>query len=80
MLLQTGINDLGGISPISIDEINPKMDWPDELQLLEISKKINIQLKERLPIYPEFINKKNYVSERVMKIIKKLSNKNGYSM
>ncbi len=54
-LLDAGINDWGGISPLTPDFINPERPWPhlDELQKRTNAK--GFQLRQRLPVYPEFI-------------------------
>jgi 7,8-didemethyl-8-hydroxy-5-deazariboflavin synthase CofG subunit len=55
-LLEAGINDWGGISPLTPDYINPEKPWPhlDELKLRTESK--GHTLRQRLPIYPEFLS------------------------
>ncbi len=54
-LLDAGINDWGGISPLTPDFINPEKPWPhlEELKLRTESK--GYDLRQRLPIYPEFL-------------------------
>jgi FO synthase len=54
-LLDGGINDWGGVSPLTPDFINPEKPWPhlDELQTRTEAK--GFALKLRLPVYPEFI-------------------------
>ena len=54
-LLDAGINDWGGISPLTPDFINPERPWPhlDELQRRTESK--GLVLRQRLPVYPEFL-------------------------
>jgi 7,8-didemethyl-8-hydroxy-5-deazariboflavin synthase CofG subunit len=54
-LLDAGINDWGGISPLTPDYINPEKPWPhlDELRLRTEGK--GSQLRQRLPVYPEFL-------------------------
>jgi len=54
-LLDAGLNDWGGISPLTPDYINPEKPWPhlEELRLLTESK--GSQLRQRLPVYPEFL-------------------------
>jgi 7,8-didemethyl-8-hydroxy-5-deazariboflavin synthase CofG subunit len=54
-LLDAGINDWGGISPLTPDYINPEKPWPhlEELRLRTESK--GNQLRQRLPVYPEFL-------------------------
>jgi FO synthase len=55
LYLDAGINDWGGVSPLTPDFINPEAPWP-ELQLLqEKSALAGFELKARLPIYPEYI-------------------------
>ncbi|HZR58352.1 MAG TPA: 7,8-didemethyl-8-hydroxy-5-deazariboflavin synthase CofG [Terriglobales bacterium] len=54
-LLDAGINDWGGISPLTPDFINPEKPWPhlDQLKLRTEAK--GYKLSQRLPVYPEFI-------------------------
>ena len=66
-----GANDLGGISPVTKDYINPEAPWPKIEELKKLAREININLKERLPIYPEFIEK-GWFSEKVGSVIKRL--------
>jgi FO synthase len=55
LLLMAGINDWGGISPLTIDFINPEAPWP-QLQTLErVSAEMGLQLRQRLALYPEYI-------------------------
>jgi FO synthase subunit 1 len=74
-LILKGVTDLGGISPLTIDWINPEAEWPDVKNLQE--KLGSIQLRERLPIYPQYI-KKGWYSDRIERLIKKLSDSEGY--
>lgn len=55
LLIGCGVDDLGGISPITIDYVNPEHPWPavEELQKLVGAR----QLRERLCIYPQYIEK-----------------------
>jgi 7,8-didemethyl-8-hydroxy-5-deazariboflavin synthase CofG subunit len=54
-LLDAGINDWGGVSPLTPDFINPERPWPhlDELEQRTESK--GCTLRQRLPVYPEFL-------------------------
>ena len=54
-LLDAGINDWGGISPLTPDYINPEQPWPhvEELRIRTESK--GYTLRQRLPVYPEFL-------------------------
>ena len=75
--LKAGANDLGGISPITPDYINPNNHWPNINELINILRKNGFRVKERLPIYPEFIEK-CYLSDKVYEIISKLVDEKGY--
>jgi 7,8-didemethyl-8-hydroxy-5-deazariboflavin synthase CofG subunit len=54
-LLDAGINDWGGISPLTPDYINPEKPWPHLEQLRVRTEKKGLQLRQRLPVYPEFL-------------------------
>jgi 7,8-didemethyl-8-hydroxy-5-deazariboflavin synthase CofG subunit len=54
-LLAAGINDWGGISPLTPDFINPEKPWPHLEQLRVRTKAKGFKLEPRLPVYPEFI-------------------------
>jgi 7,8-didemethyl-8-hydroxy-5-deazariboflavin synthase CofG subunit len=68
-LLDAGINDWGGISPLTPDFINPERPWPhlEELERRTLTK--GFQLRQRLPVYPEFrghaINKSPLLASRL---------------
>jgi len=54
--LSVGINDWGGISPLTPDFVNPEFSWPEINHVEENSKKAGFDLKCRFPIYPEFFS------------------------
>jgi FO synthase len=54
-LLDAGINDWGGISPLTPDFINPERPWPHLEQLRLRTEAKGQKLIQRLPIYPEFV-------------------------
>ena len=58
LFLAAGINDWGGISPLSRDYVNPEAPWPHLERLGERCARAGFRLKRRLAIYPEFINDK----------------------
>jgi 7,8-didemethyl-8-hydroxy-5-deazariboflavin synthase len=51
LLVEAGADDLGGISPVTSDWINPERPWP-ELEGLHLE---GYSLRERLPVYPQYI-------------------------
>ena len=68
-LLEAGINDWGGVSPLTPDFINPEKPWPhlESLQLRTEAR--GFRLEQRLPVYPEFVSrltaKPGLLAERV---------------
>jgi FO synthase len=58
LLITGGINDWGGISPLTIDFINPEAPWPQIRTLADISAEMGLQLRPRLTVYPEYITQK----------------------
>ncbi|HEU4760419.1 MAG TPA: 7,8-didemethyl-8-hydroxy-5-deazariboflavin synthase CofG [Dehalococcoidia bacterium] len=55
LYLLAGINDWGGVSPVTRDYINPERPWPQLLHLRQLSEDAGFPLRERLAIYPEYI-------------------------
>jgi 7,8-didemethyl-8-hydroxy-5-deazariboflavin synthase CofG subunit len=54
-LLDGGINDWGGVSPLTPDFINPEKPWPHLEELQRRTEAKGFELRQRLPVYPEFI-------------------------
>ena len=72
--IQAGINDWGGISPVTIDFINPERAWPAIDVLAQSCRHEGYHLKERLTVYPKFINQSGkYLDDNIDEKIKKLS-------
>jgi 7,8-didemethyl-8-hydroxy-5-deazariboflavin synthase CofG subunit len=68
-LLDAGINDWGGISPLTPDYINPEKPWPHLEHLRLRTEAKGFQLRQRLPVYPEFLSstpKTGRLAERLM--------------
>ena len=53
--LDAGINDWGGVSPLTPDFINPEKPWPHLEQLRSRTEAKGYRLRQRLPVYPEFV-------------------------
>jgi FO synthase subunit 1 len=71
-LISCGVNDLGGVSPLTPDYINPEHPWPEIENLKEVVG--DARLKERLCIYPRFISK-GWFSPEIEALIKRLEQK-----
>ena len=55
-LIQAGINDWGGVSPVTPDHVNPEAAWPHLDELAQATELMGKKLVARLPIYPEYID------------------------
>ncbi len=53
-LLDAGIDDWGGVSPVTIDHVNPEAPWPEIERLAEATSSRGLELAPRLAIYPEY--------------------------
>jgi FO synthase len=53
-LLRAGVNDWGGVSPLTIDYVNPTHPWPAVEALQRVVGEAGLELRERLPIYPRY--------------------------
>jgi FO synthase len=56
-LIDAGINDWGGVSPLTPDFINPEAPWPHLQQLKLRTESKGQTLRQRLPVYPEYISR-----------------------
>jgi FO synthase len=78
-LLDAGINDWGGISPVTCDFINPEAAWPQIPVLAGRSAAAGFVLRERLAIYPEFTAQPRFVDARVQPHLQSLRGADGYA-
>src|SRR6266851_6284912 len=78
-LLEAGINDWGGISPVTKDFINPEAAWPVIARLREETEKRGFESRERLAIYPEFIEREKFLSPAVREKVKVLADADGFA-
>ena len=63
LLFAAGINDFGGISPVTPDFINPNQPWPVLAELASQCAALGFTLQPRLPIYPRYYERPGYVDE-----------------
>ncbi|AFS80512.1 radical SAM protein [Candidatus Nitrosopumilus koreensis AR1] len=72
--LSVGINDWGGISPLTPDFVNPEFSWPEINRVEENSKQAGFDLKCRFPIYPEFFS---FISKELQEKMEKVQDEEG---
>ncbi len=77
LFLYSGVNDLGGVSPITIDYVNPEAPWPRLESMKELSEAAGFTLRERLPVYPEFIDEK-YIDAPLLERVRAAVDELGY--
>jgi FO synthase subunit 1 len=65
--ISAGINDWGGISPVTIDHVNPEFLWPSIESVRKVTEGTGRILRARLPVYPEFLKGGFITSERLQK-------------
>ena len=73
--LSVGINDWGGISPLTPDFVNPEFSWPEIDKVDENSKKAGFDLKCRFPIYPEYFS---FISKELRDKISVIEDEEGF--
>jgi FO synthase len=78
-LLDAGINDWGGISPVTRDFINPEAAWPQISRLRAETEARGFILRERLALYPEFVGREEFVSPRVRGKMAALTDTDGFA-
>ena len=76
LYLDAGINDWGGVSPLTPDFINPEAPWPALRLLQEKSAQAGFELKARLPIYPEYI-RAEFLAPSLIAYVEQLSGTDG---
>ncbi|WP_284010287.1 7,8-didemethyl-8-hydroxy-5-deazariboflavin synthase subunit CofG [Haloarcula pelagica] len=63
-LVDCGIDDLGGVSPVTVDHINPDYEWPALAELDAVADHAGVPLSERLPVYDRYATDE-WLSERI---------------
>ena len=78
-LLDAGINDWGGISPVTRDFINPEAAWPQVARLRSETESRGFTLRERLALYPEFVHRHEFLSWRVRNRVREVAGTDGFA-
>jgi FO synthase len=78
LLLRAGIDDWGGVSPLTIDHVNPERPWPQLDELAKHTSAAGFELAERLPIYPEYVTRgEPWIDPRIAPHIAALASADG---
>jgi FO synthase len=77
-LLDAGINDWGGVSPVTIDHVNPEAPWPRLRDLERRTAGKGFELRQRLTIYPEYASKPDpWISGKMQEPVRRLAGPDG---
>lgn len=81
LLMTAGINDWGGISPLTIDFINPEAPWPQLRTLERVSAEMGLRLRQRLALYPEYIiHKQGFLAASLESRLLAMVDEDGYPL
>ncbi len=69
--LAVGINDWGGLSPLTVDYVNPEMPWPAINNVKQKTHEAGFELEARFPVYPEFMP---YVNTKIKSKMSEIKN------
>jgi len=64
-LMDCGVGDLGGVSPVTIDHVNPDHAWPGLDRLEQLARRHGFELIERGPVYPRFLEGGGWTTHRI---------------
>jgi FO synthase len=65
LMIDAGIDDWGGVSPLTPDHVNPERPWPQLDDLAELTRQAGFTLRERLTIYPEYLARPGWLDPAV---------------
>jgi len=79
LLLRSGLNDWGGVSPVTVDFINPEAPWPTLAELRRRTEAAGRRMVERLPVYPDdLLHRPEYFEPAVREAALRLVDATGY--
>jgi FO synthase len=71
LLIDAGLNDFGGISPVTPDYINPRHPWPHLARLAASCAAAGFALRPRLPVYPRYLADPRWVDARLAEPVRR---------
>ena len=79
LLLRAGVNDWGGVSPVTVDFINPEAPWPTLPELRRRTEASGAKLVDRLPVYPEHLADPSFFEPAVREVALRMATDEGYA-
>lgn len=80
LFLQSGINDWGGISPLTPDFVNPEAPWPHIDTLAETCHAEGFTLRPRLPIYAEYVDRPGFLDPGLLPALQRCAHRTGVTL
>jgi FO synthase len=79
LLLRAGTSDWGGVSPVTVDFINPEAPWPTLVELRARSEVAGQRLIERLPVYPQYFERPGFFAPELLPVARGFADQTGYA-
>jgi FO synthase len=79
LLLRAGTSDWGGVSPVTVDFINPEAPWPTLRELRARSEAAGQKLVERLPVYPQHLARPEFFAPELLLVARGFADETGYA-
>jgi FO synthase len=79
LLLRAGVSDWGGVSPVTVDFINPEAPWPTLRALRERTEAAGQRLVERLPVYPQYLERAEFLAPELRPLVLGFSDGKGWA-
>jgi FO synthase len=79
LLLRAGTSDWGGVSPVTVDFINPEAPWPTLVELRARSEAAGQKLVERLPVYPQHLARPEFFAPELLPVARGFADETGYA-
>jgi FO synthase len=78
-MLHSGVSDWGGVSPVTVDFVNPEAPWPALRELRERTASTGQRLVERLPVHAEYLRRPEFLDPKVRAAALRLADDDGYA-
>jgi FO synthase len=79
-LATAGLNDWGGVSPVTVDFINPEAPWPALERLRELTERSGQKLRDRGPVYPDWVlGRPDYFDPQMRDALPRFATDEGYA-
>jgi FO synthase len=79
LLLRSGVSDWGGVSPVTVDFVNPESPWPALRELRERTESAGQTLVERLPVHASYLSRPEFLDPKIRAAALRLADDDGYA-